>query len=200
MTKGNDAIPQNDLRAFIAAVEKRGELAHVPGAHWDRELGAVAEVLYRQKVEKSPMLLFDDIPDYPKNYRCLYGMFGSPFRLALALGMEPSLSDNRKDMLDHFRKHIKKGFKRIAPEFVNEGPVLENVVRDNAVDMLKFPGADPSRRGWRALYRHGLRCRHPRSRHRPHQRRTYRVQVKGRIPAPPISPTASKAAFTATNI
>jgi UbiD family decarboxylase len=139
LTKDNDAIPQNDLRAFIAACEARGELAHVPGAHWDRELGAVAEVLYRQKVEKSPMLLFDDIPDYPKNYRCLYGMFGSPFRLALALGMEPSLSDNRKDMLDHFRKHIKKGFKRVAPNFVTEGPVLENIVRDNAVDMLKFP-------------------------------------------------------------
>ena len=30
--------------------------------------------------------------------------------------MEPSLSDNRKEMLDHFRKHIKKGFKRDTAE------------------------------------------------------------------------------------
>ncbi len=134
-----DAIPQNDLREFIAAVAAQGELAIVHDAHWDRELGAVAEVLYRQKVEKSPMLVFDEIPDYPKNYRCLYGMFGSPFRLALALGMAPSLSSDRKEMLDHFRKTIKKGFKRIAPKTVTEGPVLENVVRDNAVDLLKFP-------------------------------------------------------------
>ena len=94
----DNPIPQNDLREFIKAVEAQGELAHVPGAHWDRELGAVAEVLYRQKVEKSPMLLFDSIPDYPNDYQCLYGMFGSPFRLALVLGMEPSLSTDRKEM------------------------------------------------------------------------------------------------------
>ena len=107
LSAGNGATFQNDLREFITAVEKRGELAHVKNAHWDRELGAVTEVLYRQKVEKSPMLLFDGIPDYPRGFRCAYGMFGSPYRLSLVLGMEPALSDNRKEMLDHFRKHIK---------------------------------------------------------------------------------------------
>ena len=86
----NEATVQNDLREFIAVVEKRGELARVNNAHWNRELGAVTEVLYRQKVEKAPMLLFDEIPDYPQGYRCAYGMFGSPFRLATALGMEPN--------------------------------------------------------------------------------------------------------------
>ena len=133
------ATVQNDLRTFIAAVEKRGELAVVKDAHWDKELGAVTEVLYRQKVEKSPMLLFDEIPGYPSGYRCAYGMFGSPFRLATVLGMEPSLSENRMDMLNHFRKHIKKGFKQIPPRMVKDGPVLQNIMSDNAVDMLKFP-------------------------------------------------------------
>src|SRR5258705_8525431 len=133
MAGGNGATIQNDLREFITAVERRGEVAQVRNAHWDRELGAVTEVLYRQKVEKSPMLLFDEIPDYPKDYRCAYGMFGSPYRLSLVLGMEPALSDNRKEMLDHFRKNIKKGFKPIAPKRVNTGPVLENIVRDREV-------------------------------------------------------------------
>jgi 4-hydroxy-3-polyprenylbenzoate decarboxylase len=136
---GNGATFQNDLREFITAVERRGELARVDNAHWDRELGAVTEVLYRQKVEKAPMLLFDRIPDYPKGYRCAYGMFGSPYRLSLVLGMEPALSDNRKEMLDHYRRHIRKGVKRIAPRMVKDGPVLENVVRGDKVDMLKFP-------------------------------------------------------------
>ena len=115
MAYTTEATIQNDIREFIKAVESRGELAHVAKAHWDRELGAVTEVLYRQKVEKSPMLLFDDIPDYPQGHRCAYGMFGSPYRLSLVLGMEPSMSDNRKEMLDHFRKHIKKGFTRVTP-------------------------------------------------------------------------------------
>jgi 4-hydroxy-3-polyprenylbenzoate decarboxylase len=139
MAKPESAHIQDDLREFIAAVDNGGELARVKNAHWNRELGAVTEVLYRQKVEKSPMLLFDDIPDYEQGYRCAYGMFGSPYRLALVLGMEPSLSTNRKEMLDHFRKSIKKGFKRIAPAIVKEGPVLENIMRDREVDMLKFP-------------------------------------------------------------
>ncbi|MGH8634876.1 MAG: hypothetical protein ACRET7_12180, partial [Burkholderiales bacterium] len=107
LSTGNGATFQNDLREFITAVDRRGELARVENAHWDRELGAVTEVLYRQKVEKSPMLLFDGIPDYPRGFRCAYGMFGSPYRLSLVLGMEPALSNNRKEMLDHFRKHIK---------------------------------------------------------------------------------------------
>ncbi len=92
MSRSNVVSPtaQNDLREFIAVAEQRGELARVDGAHWDKEIGAVTEVLYRQKVEKSPMLLFDGIPGYAKGYRCTYGMFGSPFRLATVLGEGPT--------------------------------------------------------------------------------------------------------------
>jgi len=135
----SDAIPQNDLREFIAAVQKRGELAVVNGAHWDKEVGAVTEVLYRQKVEKAPMVLFDEILGYPKGYRCEYGIFGSPFRLGLVLGMDEKLADDRLAQLHHFRKHVKKGFKQIKPNTVTDGPILENVIRDNAVDILSLP-------------------------------------------------------------
>jgi len=34
---------QSDLRAFLAEVEKGGELKTVTGAHWDKEMGAVTE-------------------------------------------------------------------------------------------------------------------------------------------------------------
>jgi UbiD family decarboxylase len=141
MSRSNVVSPtaQNDLREFIAVAEQRGELARVDGAHWDKEIGAVTEVLYRQKVEKSPMLLFDAIPGYAKGYRCTYGMFGSPFRLATVLGMEPSWSDDRMAMLNHYRAFTKKGFKQIPPRMVTDGPVLENIVRDNEVDLLKLP-------------------------------------------------------------
>jgi hypothetical protein len=50
---------QTDLRDFIAAVEEGGELKTVAGAHWDKEIGAVTEVLYREKVDRSPLLVFD---------------------------------------------------------------------------------------------------------------------------------------------
>ena len=141
MSKSNVVSPthQNDLREFIAAVEQRGELARVANAHWDREFGAVTEVLYRQKVEKAPMLLFDEIPDYPKGYRCAYGMFGSPYRLALVLGMEPSCpTTGRRCSITSApsSRRASSGFRR---RMVPDGPVLENIVRDNEVDMLKLP-------------------------------------------------------------
>ena len=133
-----DRLVQTDLRAFIAAVAARGEVNTVTGAHWDKEIGAIADVLYREKVEKSPMLVYDEVPGYAKGMRCLYGMLGSPLRLALAFGFDSALAGDRMAMLNHFRKRIKE-FKPIAPRMVNGGPVLENVANGDEVDLFKFP-------------------------------------------------------------
>ncbi|MGE0746636.1 MAG: UbiD family decarboxylase [Rhodospirillales bacterium] len=130
---------QTDLRAFLAAVENGGELKTVRGAHWDKEMGAVTEVLYREKVDKSPLLLFDDIPGYPKGMRCIYGMLGSPLRLALGFGLDSSLATrDRMGLLNQFRKQIKLN-KPVPPRMVNGGPILENIDDGDAVDLLKFP-------------------------------------------------------------
>ena len=134
---GRDSV-QTDLRAFVAAVEAGGELETVAGAHWDKELGAVTEVLYRAKVDASPMLLFDDIPGYAKGWRCAYGMLGSPLRLALALGMDAGIAGDRRALLDAWRGKIARQ-RPVAPRIVNGGPVLENVDRDDDVNLLKFP-------------------------------------------------------------
>ena len=130
---------QSDLREFISAADTGGEIAVVSGAHWDKEMGAVTEVLYRQKVEKSPMLVFDNVPGYPADFRCTYGMFGSPLRLALALGMKPETAQSRTQMLDDFRKVIKRGLVGIEPKIVTAGPVLANVVSGDDIDLSMFP-------------------------------------------------------------
>ena len=129
---------QTDLRDFLAAVEEGGELKNVAGAHWDKEIGAVTEVLYREKVDRSPALLFDEVPGYEKGFRCLYGMLGSPLRLALGMGIDPETSGDRRAMLDAYRTRIKK-YEPVPPRIVNEGPILENVDRDDDVDLTKFP-------------------------------------------------------------
>ena len=134
--------PQNDLRTFIATVEARGELATVRGAHWDKELGAVTEVLYRQKVEKSPMLMFDDIPGYAPGYRCTYGMFGSPYRLGLVLGME---SDARRRS---------QSAARLFPQEHQEG-----VQADPAHDRQRRSGVREHRARRRHRRRRCSRCR-----------------------------------------
>ncbi len=130
--------PQTDLRDFLDQVEDGGELKRVTGAHWDKEVGAVTEVLYREKVDRSPLLMFDEIADYPKGMRLVYGMLGSPLRLALALGISPEDSRDRRRLLDLYRAKI-KAQAPIPPRIVNTGPVMENIDRDDDVDLLKFP-------------------------------------------------------------
>lgn len=129
---------QSDLREFLAEVEKGGELKTVHGAHWDKEMGAVTEVLYREKVDKAPALLFDEIPGYAKGFRCLYGMMGSPLRLSLTLGLDAGISVRRIDMLNAVRARM-KSFEPVPPREVNDGPIYENVMEGDDVDLLKLP-------------------------------------------------------------
>lgn len=129
---------QTDLRDFLAAVDSAGQLKTVSGAHWDKEMGAVTEVLYRQKVDQAPALLFDEVPGYPQGMRCLYGMLGSPARLALALGMDAQAGGDRMAMLDDVRKKMAL-HEPIDFKTVSDAPLLENVVEGDDVDMFKFP-------------------------------------------------------------
>ena len=129
---------QTDLREFLAAVDSAGQLKTVKGAHWDKEIGAVTEVLYRQKVDQAPALIFDDIPGYPNGMRCLYGMLGSPARLALALGMDAKVGDDRMSMLNSVRRTMAT-HKPIPPRIVSNAAVLENIIEGDDVDMFKFP-------------------------------------------------------------
>ena len=40
-----------DLRDFLEAVEARGELRHISGAHWNIEMSGIAELVYRGSIE-----------------------------------------------------------------------------------------------------------------------------------------------------
>ena len=41
----------DDLRGFIAKVDEFGELKRIHGVHWDKEMGGITEILYREKAE-----------------------------------------------------------------------------------------------------------------------------------------------------
>jgi 4-hydroxy-3-polyprenylbenzoate decarboxylase len=74
-----------DLRDFIKKCEGEGELKRIKAeVDWDLEMGAISELVHgRGKAkEPRPVLLFDDIPGYPKHYRTLFGMLDSTWRMA----------------------------------------------------------------------------------------------------------------------
>ena len=127
-----------DLRSWIERVEQLGELQHVPGAHWDLEIGAISEINYRRKPPAT--LLFDDIVGYPRGHRVLTGTLCNPHRMAFTLGLDPQLDTaGLIQALSGKPLQWEKAAPQFEPQVVTSGPVLENVVQGRDVDLTRFP-------------------------------------------------------------
>jgi 4-hydroxy-3-polyprenylbenzoate decarboxylase len=130
-------VKYRGLRGWLDQVEKLGELARVSGAHWDVEMGALTHMLTEKSQGTAPALLFDEVPGYPKGYRTLYGQLSSIQRIALTLGL-PLAHKRKVDIVQRYHARM-QDLKPLKPRFVNDGPIFENVIEGNAVDVLKFP-------------------------------------------------------------
>ncbi len=128
--------PHADLRELLARVAHAGELVRVSGADWKLEMGTLAEIIYHAHSANPPAILFEDIPGYPHGFRTLSGTTNSSKRLALTLGLP--VPANPLDVVRAYRDRMKQ-HRPIPPRYVERGPVLEHIDRDDAVDVLKFP-------------------------------------------------------------
>ena len=70
-----------DIRDWLIAVERDGELKRVSGADCDLEMSGICEILYREGKRPVPAVLYDDIPGYPKGYRTLFGLLTFCWRI-----------------------------------------------------------------------------------------------------------------------
>jgi len=125
----------NDLREWLGLVEAAGELKHVRGAGSEEDIGAITEMLDHN--ENSPCVLFDEIPNFQPGYRVLSNSMGSRKRQAITLGLDPAGASHER--LLQFWRDILKGFTPIPPVQVKRGSIQENVLRDNEVDLSRFP-------------------------------------------------------------
>ncbi len=123
-----------DLREWIEAARSLGEVRDVAGASWEEDIGRVTEMLHH--TDDSPAVLFDDIPPYPRGYRILVNANATRRRLALTLGMPVDIE--RRPLMDEFLRLTEEG-RGIAPKVVKDGPVFENVLHGDEIDVLKFP-------------------------------------------------------------
>ncbi len=128
------SLAYKDLRGYLDAVDKLGELRIVDGADWDLEIGAITEVAARAANPK--VVLFDNIKDYPKGFRVVTNPVCSAPTTALAFGLDPKLTG-----LDIIRAWKEKLGSQtpIKPVEVSSGPITENVDSGDKVDLLKFP-------------------------------------------------------------
>lgn len=123
-----------DLRSWLEAVEKMGELRKLNGADWDLEVGTVTEMVHKHK--GGPAVLFDEIKDHSKGFRLLVNSMGTMNRLALTLNMPSDLKP--LDFVEAL-KNRRKSLKPIPPKVVKDGPILENVYEGKDIDALIFP-------------------------------------------------------------
>ncbi|MFF3870946.1 UbiD family decarboxylase [Streptomyces sp. NPDC001978] len=128
----------DDLRGWLELADKLGEVRRISGAHWDKEIGAASEVNYKRP--SPPALLFDDIVDHRPGQRVLTASMGNARRLGMTLRLGTDLDD--RALVEALR--TKPGewvanASRYPVREVETGPVFENVVRDEDVNLLDFP-------------------------------------------------------------
>ena len=123
-----------DLRDWIAKLEQEGELKRVTAeVDWNREIGSVTRKTFDIG---GPALLFENIKDY-KDTRCrrlFTGGLGSYSRVAYMLDLpkNSSLKKITKITRERFDSIIK-------PIEINNGPLKENIVTGDDINMYDFP-------------------------------------------------------------
>src|SRR5918998_2286097 len=129
------SITYDSLRDWLRQIEALGELRTIEGANWEEEIGALTEDV--QHDEHAPAVMFDKIPGYPDGYRVLVNAFGGK-RQNVILGFSPELSKVQLSevFLDEYRDAKAK---RVPYETVADGPIFENVITGNEINVLDFP-------------------------------------------------------------
>ena len=125
-----------DLSDWMGQVEEMGELKRFSGVHWNLEQGAICDMAMRE-MQIPPALLFEDIPDYPKGMRSLWGQISSMKRLALTM----NLSTEQESVMGFVRQVREKlaNLKPIPAISRENGPVTENMKKGDEVDAEIFP-------------------------------------------------------------
>ena len=80
--------------------------------------------------------IFEEVPGTIKGSRMLVNFFGGK-RKNMTLGFPTDL--NKIELSEGFRTHFMGPMKRIPPRYVNDGPIFENVIKGEDVDLTAFP-------------------------------------------------------------
>lgn len=120
-----------DLRDYIKLTESLGLLKVIEGADWNLEIGALSDLYRRRK-----STLFDKIKGYPEDYRVFSNIFATEKQQKALFGVP--LEATTMEFVQDIKKKM-AAFSSVKPIEVSRGPVMENIMRDGDVDILKFP-------------------------------------------------------------
>src|SRR6476660_3527491 len=118
-----------DLREWLRHIDAMGDLKHVNGANVEEDIGQATDVLHH--TPGSPAALFDNIPGYPAGFRVLVNSFNTHRRISYTLGVP---HDATLAEMQEVWRHRRREAQPIEPVYVNDGPVMENIMRGDNVD------------------------------------------------------------------
>jgi UbiD family decarboxylase len=129
-------IAYEDLREWLALATRLGEVREVKGASWQEDIGLAAEAILR--AENGPCVVFDEVPGCAKGFRLLLNMFAGT-RRNMTLGFPAHLT--KWELSDAYRAAYLVQPKIIPHDIVADGPVFENILMGDDVDVNVFPAA-----------------------------------------------------------
>ena len=125
----------DDLREFIDCMRTRGDLQEINGVDWDLEIGAITYVS-SLTAKQPPCILFDHIKDYPPGFRVLTTVRNNRTAGRLIYGVDEQLDDDAAVQV--WRDRLKR-YEPVPPIEVSSGPITQNVILGEDVDLLKIP-------------------------------------------------------------
>ncbi|HEY7064135.1 MAG TPA: UbiD family decarboxylase [Chloroflexota bacterium] len=121
-----------DLREYLDRLEQLGDLLRVTGANWEEEIGGISELMIEQH---GPALLFDEIPGYPRGHRVAANLYTTPKRTAVVFGLDYEPPETLAERWLQLLRDLKP----IPPAYVESGPIFENVLTGDAINLFAFP-------------------------------------------------------------
>jgi UbiD family decarboxylase len=127
-------LDYHDLRKWIEEADRLGEIRQVSGLSFESDIGVVAEMAAHD--DSAPCFVFDNIPGTIKGSRVLTNFFSGK-RKNMTLGFPTDMT--KVELSEGFRVHYAAQMKQIPPKYVETGPVMQNVMTGDAIDVTKFP-------------------------------------------------------------
>ncbi len=128
----------DDLRVWLKKARELGQLDQIDGADWNLEIGAATALNWRKPAYHA--LVFDSIQGYPQGYRVLTSSTSNAALVGLTFGLPTNATG--LDFLEILRPKLAEwdaALHKHGPQFVKDGPILENVLSGDKIDLFKFP-------------------------------------------------------------
>ncbi len=122
----------SNMRGFINCLEEMREIKTLQGVDLNLEVGALTE---RAAEKEGPALLFRHFKGYPEGFRIISNVFRTCSRTALPMGLPTDLKG--VEFLHAWKRKLAT-FKPVPVQQVEGGPIFENQMGEDEVDLYKF--------------------------------------------------------------